>query len=129
MSFESLVATQPALRVMRQARPGEVDENGMPTHNLVKDRNTCGRLRMNNGIQKQMWFANGIESDYTFITQDESLQNGQFLELGVYNAATRTGRRWEIVGFNALTYPIGNLPRHCSYALKEVATTGLPQQC
>ncbi len=128
MSFESLVATQPPVKVMRQARPGEVDENGLPTQRLVKDRNSTGRLVMNSGQQKEMWNALGIESDYTFVTQDESIQNGEFIELGSYDGGT--GRRWRVNGLNRLTYPIGNLPRHCTYGLQEVATTGLPStQC
>jgi hypothetical protein len=112
MSLESLLAEEPPLTLQRQAVPGAVDTGGLPLHNLVDVRPVVGRLVRLGARQIAAWYALAVDATYEYISQDEGIENGDFL--------AGDGRLWRVVGTGAKVYAKGLIPTHTKYPLLEV---------
>lgn len=112
MSMESLLASEPVHSVYRQAQPGEKDAGGLPVHGLVPDRSIVGRLKPNSSRQKEMWASLGVESDYTLISQDLSVKNGEYVK-------SADNRLFRVVSVGEISYGKGSIPTHTRYALQQ----------
>lgn len=116
MSLESLLAVEPPCTIMRQRTQGEANETGLPLNDLVMVRQSIGRLVRNSTRQVEAWRSLGIEATYEFITQDEDIENGQFLK-------SVDLRLFRVVGTKAKVYAKGNIPYHLKYPLSETSAT------
>lgn len=121
MSLESLLEQEPECSIYRQANPGEVDDAGLPVHDLVFLRKVVGRV-MRPSAHQQLVYANTVpmmSMVYTFLTQDTTLENGWFLRDG------RDGRLFRFTGTGQVVYPKGNIPTHLQYPMEQWSQTGI----
>lgn len=116
MSIESLLDDEPPATLKRQAQPGKVDSAALPLHSLVTVRSVQGRAVLLSARQIDSWLALSIQADYEFYTLDESIENGQFIDLD-------DGRLFRITGTALKRYEKGNIPTFFKYPMVEVRRT------
>lgn len=118
MSLEDLLAEEPPVAVKRQSKPGAVDGNGIPLHDLqtVAGLETvAGRIIRSSARQQESWGSLGIMADYEFLTMTGEILNGDFLY-------TTDSRLFRVVGVRTKLYGKGTIPTSWKYPIQEQDT-------
>lgn len=118
MSFDSMVATQPIIIVLRSSSPNATTSGGLADPSApVAQFSIQGRLVLASGTQRSIWATLGIEADYELLTQSSSVQNGDILQVTDPNYGTRTFR---FMGTRGQRMGQGGIQSFTKYPVKEV---------
>lgn len=112
MAIEDLLADEDPSVLMRQARPGQVDLQGLPLHGLQDVCSVQGRPVLASARQVSAWHALDIEADYEFVTLEDDVRNGDFIRLS-------DDRLFRMTGVGQKRYGKGSIQTYYKYPLVE----------
>lgn len=111
MSLESLLNEEPGAILFRSGAPQKVDGQGKPVDGLGKIDFIQGRFVALNADQIEAWRTKAVKATYEFITQDDRVRNGDFLQ------AVEDDRLFRVTSVGDRVYRKGSIPTFYKHAI------------
>ncbi len=99
--------------VYAQVPEGASDAAGYPINEMVAVGLTFGRAKKASEQQIQAWLSLGVVASYVFITEDKTIENGQFI------LTSKDNRFFRVEGTGGMWYEAGTIPDHLDYPMIE----------